>query len=348
MRITAALLTAAVFLFPLMEDQALTASTSPIVIGHRGACGYRPEHTLASYELAVELGADYIEPDLVSTRDGVLVARHENEIGGTTDVALKFPDRKTKKLIDGKEVEGWFTEDFTLAELKTLRAKERLEFRDHSFDGHFEIPTFDQIIALAKQKSVETGRIIGIYPETKHPTYFRSIGLALEEPLVKALKSAGWDKADSPVFIQSFEYANLKALKKMTGVPLVFLMEEPYMRPYDFVVAGDKRTYADLTRPEELKVIATFAKGIGPWKRLIVGENPDKSLKAPTTLVRDAHAAGLVVHPYTFRNEPRFLAADYQGDPQAEYLQFFKLGVDGLFSDFSDTAVKAREAFLRK
>jgi glycerophosphoryl diester phosphodiesterase len=335
-------------LFQLLEDSALTATQSPLVIGHRGACGYRPEHTLASYELAVELGADYIEPDLVSTKDGVLVARHENEIGGTTDVAQKFPDRKTKKTIDGKEVGGWFTEDFTLAELKTLRAKERLEFRDHTFDGKFEIPTFDQVIELAKKKSAEKGRTIGIYPETKHPTYFRTIGLPLEEPLVKALKAAGWDKADSPVFIQSFEYANLKALKKMIDVPLVFLMEEPDMQPYDFVVAGDKRTYADLTKPEELKAIATFAKGIGPWKRLIVGENSDKTLKAPGSLVQDAHAAGLVVHPYTFRNEPRYLAADYKGDPQAEYLQFFKLGVDGLFSDFSDTAVKAREAFLKK
>jgi glycerophosphoryl diester phosphodiesterase len=205
-----------------------------------------------------------------------------------------------------------------------------------------------QIIELAKKKSAEKGRTIGIYPETKHPTYFRSIGLPLEEPLVKTLKAAGWDKADSPVFIQSFEYANLKQLKKMIDVPLVFLMEEPGMQPYDFVVAGDKRTYADLTKPEELKTIAAFAKGIGPWKRLIVGENPDKTLKAPGTLVRDAHAAGLVVHPYTFRNEPRYLAADYKGDPQAEYLQFFTLGVDGLFSDFSDTAVKAREAFLKK
>ena len=348
MRFPGFLFLASLFLLPLSEDTAMAATPSPLIIGHRGACGYRPEHTLASYELAVELGADFIEPDLVATKDGVLVARHENEIGGTTDAAQKFPGRKTRKLIDGKEVEGWFTEDFTLAELKTLRAKERLEFRDHSFDGRFEIPTLDQVIELAKKKSVEKGRVIGIYPETKHPTYFRSIGLPLEEPLVKTLKSAGWDKADSPVFIQSFEYANLKALKTMIDVPLVFLMEEPNMQPYDFVVAGDKRTYADLTKPEELGAIATIAKGIGPWKRLIVGENPDKTLKAPSSLVQDAHAAGLVVHPYTFRNEPRFLAADYKGDPQAEYLQFFKLGVDGLFSDFSDTAVKAREAFLTK
>jgi len=333
---------------PMLEEAAMAASKAPIVIGHRGACGYRPEHTLASYELAIEMGADFIEPDLVSTKDGVLVARHENEISGTTDVAEKFPARKTTKTIDGKSVEGWFTEDFTLAELKTLRAKERLEFRDHSHDGKYEVPTFQEVIDLAKKQSQAKGRTIGIYPETKHPTHFRSIGLGLEAPLVKALKAAGWDKADSPVFIQSFETQNLKDMRAMIDVPLVFLYDEPDMRPYDFVVANDKRTYADLTKPEELKAIAAFAKGIGPWKRLIVGENPDKTLKAAGSLIEDAHKAGLVVHPYTFRNEPRYLAPEYKGDPEAEYLQFFNLGVDGVFSDFSDTAAKARDKFLNK
>jgi len=332
----------------ILEDTALSAAKTPIIIGHRGACGYRPEHTLASYELAVELGADFIEPDLVSTRDGVLVARHENEISGTTDVAAKFPDRKAVKTIDGHTVEGWFTEDFTLAELKALRARERLEFRDQSWNGKFEIPTLQEIIDLAKRKSSEKGRVIGIYPETKHPSYFRSIGLGLEAPLVKALKQAGWDRADAPVFIQSFEVANLKDLKKMTAVPLIQLLEEPGMRPYDFEASNDPRTYADLCRPEELRAMAAYAAGIGPWKRLIVGENADKTLKAPTTLVRDAHAAGLLVHPYTFRNEARFLAKDYKGDPRAEYIQFFELGVDGLFSDFSDAAFAAREKFLKK
>ncbi|WP_027190033.1 glycerophosphodiester phosphodiesterase [Fundidesulfovibrio putealis] len=332
---------------PMLEEAAMAASKAPIVIGHRGACGYRPEHTLASYELAIEMGADFIEPDLVSTKDGVLVARHENEISGTTDVAEKFPARKATKTIDGQKVEGWFTEDFTLAELKTLRAKERLEFRDHSHDGKYEVPTFQEVIDLAKKQSQAKGRTIGIYPETKHPSYFRSIGLGLEVPLVKALKAAGWDKADSPVFIQSFEIQNLKDMHTMINVPLVFLYDEPDMRPYDFVVANDKRTYADLTKPEELKAIAAFAKGIGPWKRLIVGENPDKTLKAAGSLIEDAHKAGLVVHPYTFRNEPRYLAPEYKGDPEAEYMQFFKLGVDGVFSDFSDTAVKARDKFLK-
>lgn len=348
MRRIACLLAAVLTLTLSLEALPVSATSKPIVIGHRGACGHRPEHTLESYRLAVELGADYIEPDLVSTRDGVLIARHENEISGTTDVAAKFPDRKTRKTIDGTEVEGFFTEDFTLAEIKTLKARERLDFRDKSHDGRYDVPTLDEVIALAKRLSAEKGRVIGIYPETKHPTYFRSIGLALEEPLVKALRQAGWDKPDSPVFIQSFEMQNLKDLKKMIDVPLVFLFDEPDMRPYDFVVTGDARTYADLTRPGELKAIAAFAKGIGPWKRLIVGENPDKTLKAPGSLVQDAHAAGLLVHPYTFRSEARYLAADYKGDPGAEYRQFFELGVDGVFSDFPGDAFAAREAFLKK
>jgi len=348
MRLLLSLLAAVLLSQPLLETCVLAQTKKPLILGHRGACGHRPEHTLASYELAVEMGADFIEPDLVSTKDGVLVARHENDITGTTDVAQKFPDRKKKKSIDGQEIEGFFTEDFTLAELKTLKAKERLEFRDHSHDGKFDVPTFQEVIDLAKRLGKEKGRVIGIYPETKHPTYFRSIGLGLEAPLVKALKEAGWDKADSPVFIQSFEIQNLKDLKGMIGVPLVFLYDEPDMRPYDFVAAGDKRTFADLMKPAELAGIAAFAKGVGPWKRLIVGENPDKSLKAPNTFIEDAHKAGLVVHPYTFRNEARYLAPDYKGDPKAEYLQFFRLGVDGVFSDFPDTAFAAREEFLKQ
>ena len=330
------------------EALAQSRPAAPLVIGHRGACGHRPEHTLASYELAINLGADFIEPDLVATKDGVLIARHENDISGTTDVAAKFPERKAKKTIDGTEIEGFFTEDFTLAEIKTLRAKERLDFRDHSYDGQFTIPTFEEIIALVKRKETETGRVVGIYPETKHPTYFRGIGLPLEGRLVEILNASGYDKAESPVFIQSFEIQNLKDLRQMTKVRLVFLYDEPDMRPYDFVVSGDKRTFADLLAPEALAEIAGFAQGIGPWKRLIIKENPDKSLAAPNTVVADAHAAGLTVHPFTFRNDPRYLAPDYAGDPIQEYVQFFKLGVDGVFSDFPDTAVAAREVFLSR
>jgi glycerophosphoryl diester phosphodiesterase len=341
----------------------------PIVIGHRGASGYRPEHTLASYELAIALGADYIEPDLVSTKDGVLVARHENEISGTTDVAERpeFANRKTTKVIDGVEVSGWFTEDFTLAEIKTLRAKERIpQLRPLSakYDGQFEVPTFQEVIDLARKKSIETRRIIGIYPETKHPTYFDSIGLSLEEPLAATLRFNGLTDADDPVFIQSFETANLKELNELVEVPLVQLFGDVNEQPYNFVVSGDPRTYGDLTSPKELSSIAQYANGIGPSKRLIipaetVDENgdgqpddlngdgqisdADRRLQKPTSLVDDAHAVGLLVHPYTFRNENYFLAQDYNGNPQEEYEQFFRLGVDGLFSDNPDTAVAVRD-----
>ncbi len=328
---------------PAMARQQI----APLVIGHRGACGYRPEHTLASYELAIDMGADFVEPDLVSTKDGVLIARHENDISGTTDVADKFPERKTTKMIDGRKIEGFFTEDFTLAEIKTLRARERLDFRDHSRDGRFEIPTFEEIIALVKRKEQETGRSIGIYPETKHPSYFRSVKLPLEGRLVEILDKNGYDKPESPVFIQSFELQNLRDLHEMTKVRLVLLYDEPDMRPYDLVLAGDPRTYADLLAPDQMRRIAAFAQGIGPWKRLIITENPDKTLAAPNTVVADAHAAGLTVHPYTFRNEPRYLAAAYDGDPIKEYLQFYELGVDGVFADFPDTALAARDVFLR-
>jgi len=333
-----------------LADAALAQSPrldAPIIIGHRGACGHRPEHTLASYELGIDLGADFIEPDLVSTKDGVLIARHENDISGTTDVAAKYPDRKTTKIIDGAAIEGFFTEDFTLAEIKTLRAKERLDFRDHSYDGRFEVPTLDEIIALVRRKEAETGRVIGIYPETKHPTYFRGIGLPLEGRLVEILNKNGYDKADSPVFIQSFELQNLRDLHQMTKVRLIFLYDEPDMRPYDLVAAGEQRTYADLLAPRELAEIASFSQGIGPWKRLLVAANPDKTLAPVNTVVADAHAAGLLVHPYTFRNEARYLATEYAGDPIKEYVQFFELGVDGVFSDFPDTAVAAREVFLK-
>ena len=318
------------------------AQLRPLVIGHRGACGYRPEHTLASYELAIAMGADFIEPDLVMTKDHVLIARHENELSLTTDVATKFPDRKTRKTIDGKEVEGWFSEDFTLAEIKTLRAKEGRPKRSTAWDGVYDIPTFDEVIELAQRRSAETGRTIGIYPETKHPTYFASIGLPLERPLVETLDRFGYTGRDSPVFIQSFETTNLKQLRAMTKVRLVQLLDDFAERPYDLVAASDPRTYRDLMTPESLKEIATYADAIGPWKRTILVENADKSLKPATTLIADAHAAGLMVHAYTFRDEPDTLAPGYALDPTKEYEQFFALGLDGVFSDFPDTAVRAR------
>jgi glycerophosphoryl diester phosphodiesterase len=325
----------------------------PIVIGHRGASGYRPEHTLAAYTLAIDMGADYIEPDLVSTKDHVLVARHENDITATTDVAAhpEFADRRTTKTIDGVSITGWFTEDFTLAELKTLRAKERLpDVRpaNTAFDGLYQVPTFQEVIDLAKRARV------GIYPETKHPTYFRSIGLPLEEPLVQALRANGYRGQNAPVFIQSFEVGNLQRLNRMTNVPLVQLIDATG-KPYDFVVAGDPRTYADLATPAGLAEIATYADGIGPNKNLIVPRDAQNRLTSPTTLVADAHRAGLLVHPWTFRRENTFLPEDFrQGNPASPfYLQatgdfpaelrlFYKLGVDGLFSDNPDVAVAVR------
>lgn len=335
---------------------SLLAATKPLVLGHRGACGYRPEHTLASYQLAIDMGADYIEPDLVITKDGVLIARHENEISETTDVALKFPDRKTTKTIDGKSITGWFTEDFTLKEIKTLRAKERLAFRDHSYDGQFEIPTFKEVIELAKSQSKKLKRTIGLYPETKHPTYFQSIKLSLEEPLAKELKAAGLNKKTSAVFIQSFELTNLKKLKSLTKNKLVFLIDDPEVVPADFQASGDKRTYMNLLSAEGLKEIKKTADGIGPYKRyilptkIVTGKNGEKIEEklSPTELVKVAHAVGLVVHPYTFRNEEKYLLKEYNKDPKAEYLEFFALGVDGVFSDFADVAVAARDAYVKE
>jgi glycerophosphoryl diester phosphodiesterase len=335
------------------------SKTLPLVIGHRGASGYRPEHTLGSYELAIEMGADYIEPDLVSTKDHVLVARHENEIGGTTDVAQhpEFASRRTTKVVDGVSITGWFTEDFTLAELKTLKARERLpDLRPNNtvFDGQYQIPTFQEVIDLAKREGV------GIYPETKHPTYFDSIGLSLEEPLVAALDANGYRTRNAPVFVQSFETANLKQLSKLTKVKLVQLIDAAG-RPYDFTASGDPRTYADLVKPAGLAEIARYADGIGPNKSLIVPRDSANRLLPPTTLVADAHKAGLVVHPWTFRRENSFLAEDHRrgnsahplylaapGDLPAELRLFYGLGVDGLFSDNPDIAVATRHEVFGK
>jgi glycerophosphoryl diester phosphodiesterase len=326
-----------------------------LVIGHRGASGYRPEHTLAAYRLAAEQGADYIEPDLVITRDGVLVARHEPEISTTTDVAdhPEFADRRTTKVIDGTTFSGWFTEDFTLAELKTLRAKERipdLRPQNTAYDGMFEVPTFKEVVDLRKRLSHELGREIGIYPETKHPTYFRSIGLPLEEPLVRTVRRSGLNHRRAPVFVQSFEVGNLRALEHVLRVPLVQLFGAKAARPYDFVVSGDPRTYAELATPPGLAFVARYADGAGPSKDYIVPRDAGGCSLAPTSFVGDAHDAGLVVHPYTFRAENFFLPCELRSSPNpaaygdfaAEVRQFLALGVDGLFADQPDLAVAAR------
>jgi glycerophosphoryl diester phosphodiesterase len=331
----------------------------PIVIGHRGASGYRPEHTLASYQLAIDLGADFIEPDLVSTKDGHLVARHENDISGTTDVAShpEFASRRATKVIDGVTITGWFTEDFTLAEIKTLRARERLPAvrpQNAAFDGQLEIPTLEEVIALAQRESRARRRTIGIYPETKHPTYFQSIGLALEEPLVRILDHAGLRSKQDAVFIQSFEVANLKKLNRLTRLPLVQLVDAAGA-PFDFVAAGDPRTYADLVTPAGLRDVARYADGVGVNMNLIIPRDATGALTVPTTLIADAHAARLVVHSWTFRAENTFLPANFRignpadpaflnarGDFPAEIKLFDSLGLDGIFSDQPDVPVAVR------
>ncbi|MCC5625921.1 glycerophosphodiester phosphodiesterase family protein, partial [Nostoc sp. CHAB 5715] len=375
---------------------------APKVIGHRGASGYRPEHTLESYKQAIERGADFIEPDLVVTKDGVLIARHEpalavlnadgsvNFSNTTTDVYKRpeFADRKKTVSLDGNTITGWFAEDFTLAEIKTLRAEERLPFRDQSFNGQFQVPTLTEIIDLVKQVEADTGKKIGIYPETKHPTYSANeatyvgttnkINRNISQLLIDTLKENNFTDP-SRIFIQSFEVSNLKELHDSimpaagVDIPLVQLLDASDIdingkiiesQPYDLKVNGDTRTYGDLRTPEGLAEIATYADGIGPWKRMIVSvkgtdangdgkaddvngdgavNDADKTTLPPSTLVQDAHNAGLQVHPYTFRNEDRYLAADYKGNPELEFQQFFQLGVDALFTDFPDTGDKVRD-----
>lgn len=342
----------------ISESHAAVPPDRPVVIGHRGASGYVPEHTLTAYFIALQQGADYIEPDLVSTQDGVLIARHENEISGTTDVALhpEFSNRKTKKTIDGREVEGWFTEDFTLAEIKTLRARERLPElrRDNSrFDGQFEVPTFDEILsmvrALERMRGPNTPRI-GVYPETKHPSYFRSIDLALEGPLLRALKRWGYRGKDAPIFIQSFEVANLRQLRQKTQLPLVQLMEADGA-PYDFIARGDNRTYADLATAEGLREVALYADAIGVDKRMVIPRDAKNASLGATALVNHAHTAGLKVHVWTMRAENYFLPAELQSsaDPAAygaldkEIELFLRAGIDGFFIDHPNIGARTRD-----
>lgn len=335
---------------------AVAPMSEPAIIAHRGASGERPEHTLAAYELAARKGADFLEPDLVATADGHLVARHENEIGGTTDIATRpeFAGRRTSKVIDGQEVAGWFTEDLTLAELRTLRCTERLpELRpdNTAYDGQFLVPTLAEILDLRAALSAELGREVGVYPETKHPTYFRGLGLPLDEPLVAALEGAGLNRPDAPVFVQSFELGNLIALRRDLGlqVPLVFLAEIEG-GPYDLVAAGQPRSFADLLTQAGLVELSRWVEAIGPHKDLVLARTPDGALGEPTTLVADAHAAGLEVHPWTFRRENAFLPTDLQapgggpaapGDLLAELRAHLAAGVDGFFTDHPDLARRA-------
>ncbi|AXE85925.1 glycerophosphodiester phosphodiesterase family protein [Streptomyces sp. Go-475] len=311
----------------------------PVVIGHRGAAGRRPEHTAASYRYAVQTGADWIEPDLVPTKDHVLVVRHENEISQTTDVARRpeFADRRTTKTVDGRSVTGWFTEDFTLAELKTLRAVERLpQVRNHNtvFDGREEVMTFQEVVDLARRLSRTYGRTIAVFPETKHPTYFRSIGLPLEPKLASAIRRNRLGRRECVV--QSFEPTSLKRIAAAgLGVPLWQALGTTG-GPYDL----PGTTYEEMATPAGLADIAAYADWIGPDKSSLVG----------TSLVADAHAAGLRIGPYTFRAENQFLPADLRrgtgpndfGDAFAEYALYYRMGVDAVVTDFPDLAVMAR------
>ncbi len=347
---------------------------SPLVIGHRGTHGYLPAHTLEGYALAIELGADFIEPDLVATKDGHLIARHEPNIVNTTDVASRpeFASRRRTAVVDGETQTGFFASDFTLAEIKQLRAVQDFAERPQQFNSKFEIPTLEEIIALAKRKAHDKDRLIGIYPEIKHSTYHKALTLPMEKRLVDILAAAGWNHRNAPVFIQSFEQSNLKELRKLTPVRLIQLIDAddvnadgslsfvaPFDRPYDWTASGDPlllaRTFAYLTTDAGLKEVKGYADGIGPWKRYIVstvaaaglpgpGEASRKLLPAGN-LIERAHKLGLLVHTWTFRNEQRRLVSDYEGNPVNEYLQFYRLGIDGVFSDFADTAVAARVLF---
>ena len=351
-------ITVSVLAVAVVADPGSSAAPKPntrdvIVIGHRGASGSRPEHTLASYRLAIKHCADYIEPDLVSTRDHVLVARHENDITGTTNIADRpeFADRRTTKVIDGVTATGWFAEDFTLSELKTLRAKERIPDvrpRNATYDGRFEIPTLQEVLDLARRSRTCKGRRVGVYPETKHPSYFDSIGLSLEEPLVEKLHASGFRGKRAPAYIQSFEVANLQQLRGMTRVRLVQLVDCSG-QPRDFTVAGDPRTYADLVTPAGLDFVRTYATGVGVCKDLLIPRDGSGNLTTPTSVVADAHARRLAVHAWTFRRENQFLPTNLRssadpnapGDLTGEVRAFLDARIDGLFSDNPDVASRA-------
>jgi glycerophosphoryl diester phosphodiesterase len=356
------LLLAAVALLAAFAPTAAMAAKKPLVIGHRGASGSLPEHTLQAYRLAIKVGADFIEPDLVATKDGVLIARHEPNIGATTNVAdhPEFAGRKTTKMVDGQPVNDWFASDFTLAEIRTLRAKQTRTPRPTEFDGKFRIPTLQEVIRLAKRESRREGRRIGIYPETKHPTFHQEIGLPLERRLVRTLRRNRLNKRRSPVFIQSFEQANLKQLNTMTPVRLVQLVDawdtnddgsmvydETSTRPYDWTKSGRTDTYGHLVTDAGLTEVRAYADGIGPWKPHIVPQNSAGTTIFPATnLIQRAHQRGLLVHTWTFRDDA--YPSGYAGGPVSEYLRFYRAGIDGVFSDHPETAVAAREIFRRR
>lgn len=324
-----------------------------VVIAHRGASGYRPEHTLAAYKLAVKQCADYIEPDVVTTKDGVLVDRHEPEIGGTTDVAdhPEFASRKTTKLLDGNPVTGWFTEDFTLAELRSLRAVERLpDLRPQNtkYDGLYQVPTLKEVLAYAAKTRTCSGKRVGVIPEIKHSTFFRQQGFDLEPKVVRLLHRYGFDSRRDPVVIQSFEISNLQRLNRMTRVRLVQLIDCAG-GPYDQIAAGRQVSYADMVTPRGLRAISRYADQVGLCKDVMIPRKADGTLDAPTPVIRDAHRAGLTVVGWTFRRENSFLPAEFRsssdpaavGDLVGEIRTFLRAGMDQFFTDNPDLGVVA-------
>lgn len=351
-----------------------------LIAAHRGAGGYLPEQTIEAYAMAIAQGADAIEPDVVSTKDGILIARHDPNLAYSTDVAShpEFASRKRTLSVDGDMQEGWFAGDFTLAEVKTLGGISTDAERPQQFNGQYKIATVQEVIDMIKK----SGRAISLYPETKNPSFHRAQGLPLEDKLLALLTAAGWSSKDAPVFVQSFEPGSLKYMRsKGSTLKMIQLIDAddvdlktgaltyaaPYDRPYDWKLAGDTRLFSAMVTPAGLAEVKTYADGIGPWKRYIVSvkgtvgadgkiadvngdgkvNEADTNTVAPSTLIADAHKAGLVVHAYTFRNEKRRLAIEYKGDPKLEYKQYYGLGLDGLFSDFADTAIAARAEFLK-
>jgi glycerophosphoryl diester phosphodiesterase len=366
------------------KDLLTLDGKQPVVVAHRGASGYLPEQTYEAYVRAIDLGADFIEPDLVSTKDGVLIARHDPNLVFSTNVATvaKFADRQKTMQVDGETQTGWFASDFTFAEIKELGGIATDAERPQQFNGQYKIPSLQEIIDLVKARSVN-GRVIGIYPETKNPSYHRELGLPLEDMLIAMIKTAGWNSKEAPVLVQSFEPSSLKYLKANgLNTRLVQLIDAddvnlatgalsfaaPYDRPYDWFKAGDARLFSAMVTPAGLAEIKTYADGIGPWKPYIISVKgqvgsdgkvqdingdgkvnyADASSVAPTSLIADAHKAGLVVHAYTFRNESRRIPANFKNDPKEEYKAFYRLGIDGLFSDFADTAIAARADYLKE
>lgn len=328
----------------------------PTVIAHRGASGYVPEHTLGSYALAITMGADYVEPDLVMTKDGQLVARHDSELSETTDVSQipEFAHRKRTQTVDDEEITGWFTEDFTLAEIKTLRSKERIPNTrpgNARINGTFSIPTFQEIIDLVKSLQFSQHRQIGLYPEIKHSTHFKRLGLPMEQLVVDTFHRNGYTGSKAPVYIQSFEVNNLKELKNLTELRLLQLLDDKWKQPYDQVVSGTGLNYGEMATPAGLKEVAKYAAAVSPDKGYIIPRDSENRLGTPTNFVTDAHMVGLKVHPFTFRAENVYLPAEFRsndtsesaiGDLSAELRVFIAAGIDGLFCDQPDVPVRVR------